>query len=332
MSFEHSEWLIFLWLALVPPFLGILELRKRNARLARLIPHATSSVLIPVYSLRKYWTKKILAAFAVAFLVLAAAGPKWGFDWQEKTYHGVDIMVALDTSASMLATDIKPTRLERAKREIIDLLGLLRGDRIGLIAFAGKAFIGCPLTGDYEIPRLFLDHLGPDLVPVQGTSLTEAIEAGVRSFASGAGAGSEGKALIIITDGEDHSARLEESLDMAVKAKIKIFTVGMAEKEGAPVPEAGGGFKRDKDGDIVMSRLNEDVLKHIAAETGGTYLSVSDPGFELTEIYRSGIKKNLTGAEYQVKEQVWHERFYVFAFAGFLILLWEILIFPKQEK
>ena len=140
----------------------------------------------------------------LASLIVALARPRWGFEWKEVPRGGVDIMVVLDLSTSMLATDISPTRLERSKREIIDLLGMLEGDRIGIVAFAGVAFVQCPLTVDYRMASMFVSQISHDLMPVQGTALGKGIDLAVESLEKASTAESEGKAIILITDGEDH--------------------------------------------------------------------------------------------------------------------------------
>ena len=205
------------------------------------------------------------------FLLFALTRPQWGYQWEEINQEGVDIIVALDVSRSMLAEDIKPNRLERAKRKISDLLGMLRGDRVGLVAFAGTSFVQCPLTLDYSAVRIFLDAIDTDLIPVQGTDIGEALRKSTKAFRTQE---NKSKAIILITDGEDQTGQAMKAAEEAKKAGVKIFTIGIGKEIGAPLPNPNmvSGFLKNENGDVIITKLNESILQKISLMTGGSYV------------------------------------------------------------
>ncbi|NOY53388.1 MAG: VWA domain-containing protein [Deltaproteobacteria bacterium] len=246
---------------------------------------------------------------AIALSIVALARPRWGFRWEEIRRRGVDIVVALDVSQSMMATDVDPNRLERAKRKIQDLLTMLRGDRIGLVAFAGSSFIQCPLTLDYGAFRIFLDGLSPDLIPVPGTAVARAIETSLTAFDPKL---RTSKAIILITDGEDHGGNPLSAAKKAKEAGVKIFTIGIGKREGAPIPLAGpgGGFKKDHSGNLILTRLDEETLKKIALTTGGAYVHSVTGDMDLQSIYLKGIRMGMKQTELATRRKKrWTERF-----------------------
>ena len=208
-----------------------------------------------VYPKRQY-LKATLIILAFLFCFLALTEIKWGFTWKELNRRGVDIVLALDVSDSMLVEDAdtvgKLTRLERAKREIIDLLRMMNGDRIALVAFAGTAFLECPLTLDYGAAELFLQAIDTSIIPIKGTSIDEAIRVSIDAFDSGKG---ESQAIILITDGEDHSGRVLKMAEVAKKEGIRIFTIGIGTQEGSPIPLPNGGFRRDRQNEHIFHLL-----------------------------------------------------------------------------
>jgi Ca-activated chloride channel family protein len=244
--------------------------------------------------------------------LLAIAGFAYGFVWEEVQRRGVDIAIALDVSNSMLVEDADPgsglSRLERARREIADLLDVMEGDRLALVAFAGLAYVELPLTLDYEAARLFLDVMNPDLIPVQGTAIDEAIDTSIEALDEGGGKGE--RALILITDGEDHS---EKALEAAARAKergIRIFPIGIGRAEGAPIPSEDGGFRRDESGEIILSRLDEPTLQRIALDTGGRYVRSVTGDLDLEQIYFQGIKAAIAAQVLgATRRQRWKDRF-----------------------
>lgn len=327
-----SLWL--LWLAPLMVAFYVFTFRSSTLLLRRFASPELLARLMAGVSRPRQVLKAILVLLGVIATVLALAELKYGFTWEEVTREGVDIVVALDVSDSMLVEDAESggqlSRLERAKREIADLLDLLQGDRIGLVAFAGTAFLECPLTLDYGAASIFLDSLDTDLIPVKGTDLAEAIRVSLRAFE---GAGSDSQAILLITDGEDHGGQALQAAEEAKVAGVRIFTIGIGRDEGAPIPGSGGGFRRDRRGDIILSRLDEPTLQKVALETGGRYVRSVTGDVDLEQIYSQGIKAVLEDQELGSKRrQRWEERFqWLVALALFFLML-EPLISPRRRR
>jgi Ca-activated chloride channel family protein len=327
-----SLWL--LWLVPLVLAFQIYVFRTKTRLLQRfaspeMLRHLTAGVSRP----RQYFKAGLILAGIVA-AVLSLAQLRYGFTWEEVTREGVDIVVALDVSDSMLVEDAESggslSRLERAKREIADLLDLLEGDRIGLVAFAGTAFVECPLTLDYGAAAIFLDTIDTELIPVKGTDLDAAIRTSMEAFE---GASHSSRAIILITDGEDHSGRALEAAKKAEVDGVRVFTIGIGRDEGAPIPAPGGGFRRDRSGEIILSKLDETTLQKIALATGGAYVRSVTGDVDLEKIYTEGIKATLEDQELGSKRrQRWEERFqWVLAFA-LLFLALEPLIPERQRR
>jgi Ca-activated chloride channel family protein len=325
MNLYQPDWLYLL--LLLPLVVGIwwLAQRRLRQRLSRFLGAAPSRLVVNARQPRPV-LRLLLLLVALAAIVVALARPRWGFEWREVSRQGVDIMVAIDVSQSMRAQDLSPNRLSRAKREIVDLLQLLEGDRIGLLVFAGVAFVQCPLTVDYQAVEMFLDHLSTDLIPVPGTAIGAAIRQATTSLTESDSDESAGKALILITDGEDHGSEPLAAAQAAKEAGIEIYTIGVGAREGAPVPSKDGGFVRDKSGQIVLSRLQDQDLKEIAEVTDGRYVRSVSGDFDLDQIYFNSIKQNLTkGTLYEKRERLWYERFFWFSALAIFLLLIEML-------
>lgn len=303
-----------LWLLWLVPALGLFYLYAFRARRRLLLRFASRPMLQRLasgVSRRRQAVKAALVLLALAALVLALAEIKWGFTWEEVERRGVDLVIAIDTSDSMLVADAEAggglSRLERAKREIVDLLGLLEGDRIALVAFAGTAFVECPLTLDYGAAALFLDVIDTDLIPVEGTDLGAAIRTSLAAFEGGS---QPSRAILLITDGEDHSGEALAAAAEAQQAGVKIFTIGIGRDEGSPIPAAGGGLHRDRQGEVVLSRLDEATLQRIALATGGRYVRSVSGDVDLEQIYAQGIKATLADQELgSRRRRRWQERF-----------------------
>jgi Ca-activated chloride channel family protein len=260
--------------------------RERDRALATFVEAALLPTVVPDLDRRRRRIRAGLLTGAVAALALALAGPMWGFHWEEVRREGIDLVVALDTSKSMLATDVTPNRLARAKLAVQDLLAELAGDRIGLVAFAGTAFVQCPLTLDRNAFRESLAAVEVGLIPRGGTNLTEALATGLEAFEGTQGSH---QALVLITDGEDHEGTLDDAIKRAAERGVKVFTVGIGTAEGELIPGEGGGFLKDRKGQVVKSRLGEDTLKKIAIDTGGVYLHAAGADLGLAGLYRDHI-------------------------------------------
>ena len=277
-------------------------------------------------------SKAIFVIFTFLFLVIALTRPQWGYQWEDYKQEGVDIIIALDVSRSMLAEDIKPNRLERAKRKISDLLYMLRGDRIGLVAFAGTSFVQCPLTLDYAAARIFLNAIDTDLIPVQGTALGEALRKSTKAFRTQE---NKSKAIILITDGEDQTGQAMKAAEEAKKAGVKIFTIGIGKKIGAPLPNPnmGSGFLKNENGDVIITKLNESILQKISLMTGGSYVRSVTGDIDLKTIYLDQINQNLDKNKFKSeRRKIWQERFQWFIFLAFLFLVYESSLSTRKVE
>lgn len=292
MKYGHIYY--FYLLALIPILIigFIIVEKKRKSAMRRFAQIETISRIIKTISTRLRITKISFIILGVLFLIFALVEPKWGYHLEEVSRRGIDIVIAVDTSRSMLADDIKPDRLSASKRKIEDLLRVLKGDRIGLVAFAGSAFTYCPLTVDYGAFRLFLDDLDTSVIPLGGTDFNLAIEKCIESFDTEI---KKHKTIILITDGEDHSGKAIEAAKKAEKNGIIIYTVGIGKKEGSyiKVKEKDGSetLLKDRNGQVIKSRLDEVMLNKIALETGGVYTPAYGIEWGLEKIYKDEISK-----------------------------------------
>ncbi len=322
MTFSQTWVLHFLWLI---PVVGLALLayhRRREKALARfaepeLLERLTGAAIPGMRAL-----KVLLVLFALGLMIFSLAGPRWGSHYQEVTQKGVDIVLLADISPSMLVEDVKPNRLERARREIHDFLKVVQGDRVGLVAFSGAAYVQCPLTLDYAALDMFLQALSPELIPLAGTDLGAAIETGLSSFDPKA---ETDKVMILITDGEDNEGRGQEAARKAAEKGVKIFVFGVGEAAGGPVPGGDqGGFKKDERGNMVLSRMDEASLQSIAADTGGTYVRSVAGDLDLDVLYFDGIRSRTTAQTLKSgKIRIEEERFFLFLVPAFLLLLIE---------
>jgi Ca-activated chloride channel family protein len=265
--------------------------RKRQALVRLFVSERLLPQLLQGVSPRRQKIKMALQVAAVLFLMVALARPQWGFVWQEANQRGRDILVAIDTSRSMLAEDMAPNRLARAKLAALDLLRLAKNDRLGLIAFAGTAFLQCPLTLDEEAFRQNVDALDTSIIPQGGTALTEAIQAAVGAFSTEEG--DNHRVLVIFTDGEDHDGGAVRAAEDADNHKLRIFTVGVGTPAGelVKITDSSGqsNFVRDEKGNVVKSRLNEDLLRQIATAAKGFYIPLRE-GNAMQALYKQGLE------------------------------------------
>ena len=266
----------------------------------------------------------LLVVFSL--LIIAFAKPQVGTKMTEVKQTGIDVYILLDVSRSMAAEDIKPNRLEKAKYQISNLIQKLRGDRIGLIVFSGEAYIQFPLTTDYSAANLFLSAVDFNSVPQPGTAIASAITLAVQAFDSAA----TDKAIIIITDGEDHEGDIDDAIEKATKREIKIYTIGLGSPDGLPIPiydNRGNqvGFKKDNSGETVLTKLNESILKEIADKGNGKYYRGNNYEDYLDKIYSD--LSALEQAEFGVKKVTdYEDRFYYFLIPAVLLLIIELFI------
>lgn len=337
IRFEHLN---VLYLLLLIPVFYIIIYFSKTARANQLNKFSLKydKFLYGEHSLKDK-TSLFIELLALSLLIIALARPQWGVKTRKVKTYGRDIIIALDVSKSMLANDIKPNRLEAAKFEIASLLDKLQTDRIGLILFAGKAYMQCPLTLDYNAVKFFLKNINPNLIAEPGTSISDAIRIGIDSLKD---LPTQEKNLIIITDGEDTISNPIDAAEIAAEKGIKIYTIGVGEREGTPIPivdDKGGisGYKKDREGNIVISKLDERTLRKIALITNGKYFKATFSGDELIQIYNAMAteEKRLIGS----RINTFYEERYQYFLIGvlFLILLnflinldWKTLPFLKK--
>lgn len=321
-----------LWLVVGLLIFYIWAFRARKRTLERFAQRGLLEGLASSVDMRKKRLKAMLVVASSLFLFLALMRPQWGFNWQELKRRGLDILIAIDTSKSMLTQDVKPNRLERSKLAVRDLIKRLKGDRIGLIAFSGSAFLQCPLTVDYNGFSLALDSLDTETIPKPGTSISSAIREAIKGYEGG---GKKYKVLVIITDGEDHEG---DPLRLAEEAKqegIRIFCIGIGTKEGELIPvrdESGAtAYLKDKSGNVVKSRLNEDLLQRIALTTDGSYVRASATEFGLDLIYQERLIKMERRELEEKMVKRYNERFQIPLGLALILLLIEPLIGEKKR-
>lgn len=323
------------WLWIVPGLVVffIFAGRAREKALKRFASERSlKEIASSVDLVKRTWKMRMITA-AVFLIIIALMRPQWGFKWQEVKRRGLDIMIALDASKSMLAEDVLPNRLDRAKLAIRDLVKKLRGDRIGLVVFSGTAFLQCPLTLDYNGFLLSLDDTDVNTIPVGGTSLSRAIYTAIDSYESGP---DQEKVLIVITDGEDLEGGLEGAIQRAKAKGVQIFCVGIGTPEGELIPldDKSGKriFLKDQQGNIVKTRLEEKTLQKMAFETGGMYVRASGAEFGLDLIYDEKLSK-MQKQEFESKmEKQYHERFQIPLVLAIVLLIGEPLISGRKKN
>jgi Ca-activated chloride channel family protein len=329
VRFAASDY--FYWLLEIPLVVAgcvVMLMRRRHAA-ARVADSGLLPRLAPEVSPEREILKIVLIVLSLVSLVIAMARPQFGTHSKLVKRRGVDVIVALDLSKSMLARDVHAgNRLKRAKMEVSGLVDRLQGDRIGLVAFSGAAFVQCPLTSDYAAAKLFLRAMKAGAIPVGGTSISEALRA-ARTMYENAKGGSRSKVLVIISDGEDHEGGYESELDRLKDLGVKVHTVGIGTQIGELIPGEDGRYLRSE-GKAVVSRLNESSLRAVAEATGGVYLhsAAGDLGFEAIYDMLSRMQKS----EYESRvEQVYEDQFQLFAFVSFFLLVAATLV-PARRR
>ena len=331
LRFEHPEYLY--WLILIPVliiFYILIRLRQDKV-FKRFASVQMRDYLVPQRSSRRSIFKFVVFLLMVASLILGLANLQSGSKMEEVKREGIDLYIAVDVSNSMNAQDIVPSRLDRSKQAINKLISELRGDRLGVIVFADKAFVQLPITTDYGAAKMFLSSVNTNSVASQGTAIGEAINLAVKSFADD----ERSKAIVIISDGEDHEndAAMTAAKDAAKKG-VKIYTIGMGLPDGAPIPEYNQygrmtGYKKDRNGNTIVTRLDEDMLRRIAEAGGGMYVRANNSNVGLEKIYADISKLDKTEIETQVFTD-YEDQFQWFVGAAIVLLL--VLVFTSSGK
>jgi len=333
LRFEHPE---YLWFLILIPALGagffFLNIR-RTEQLRKFIGDNLITQLAPEASLAMHVIKQLIVLLALTCLILTIANPQVGTRLEEVKREGIDLFIALDVSLSMKSEDIRPSRLEKAKRDVSELLRKLSGDRVGMIVFAGDAFVQFPLTADYAAADLFLSAIDVDAVPVPGTMIGSAVEVALKSFSKDA---PTQKAIVVVSDGENTEGDVMGVVEDAKKAGVRIYSVGMGTTEGGPIPinNQNGDridYKRDQSGSIVLSKLDETMLQQIASITGGTYHRATSGGNEMDDIFDELC--SLEKVEFGTKQVTGYETRYQYPLtAAILFLILELMLSARRGK
>jgi len=329
--FANPDYLYLLLLLPAVILLYIINLIRKKKALKRLGDINLVSRLVPEMSRIRPAIKFIMQLVAVSALIIVLARPQFGSKIEDVKKQGVEVIIALDVSNSMLAEDIQPDRLTSAKQAISRLVDNLNNDKIGLIVFAGDAYIQIPVTTDYISAKMFLSTINPNMVPKQGTAIGAAISLGVRSFSPGEG---KSKAMIIITDGENHEDDPVKEAEEATKTGIIIHTIGIGSTEGVPIPVIINGKKdylKDADGNTVITKLDEEILKKIALSSGGNYVRASNSNIGLDEIFNEIKKMKKQDLESTMYTE-YNDQFPIFAALAMLLLMADFIIMERKNR
>jgi len=333
MGFANREMMYLVVLPLLMILFYVWALKRRRSLMKHFLQKDLIKELTQSVDERKRFLKSVLLVLGLSFAVFSLLRPTWGYHWEEVKRKGLDIIVAIDTSKSMLAEDIKPNRLKRTKLAVKDLVAKLKGDRIGLVAFAGTAFLQCPLTVDYNGFMLALDSIDVGVIPRGGTSISSAIKEVVKGHEGGL---KKNKIMILITDGEDHEGNPIKAALEAKKDGIIIYCIGIGTKEGDLIPvrdETGRmSFMKDRLGNVVKSRLDESTLQRIAIDTGGAYIRSASTDFGLDYIYDDKLKA-IERREIETKmKKHYQERFQIPLLVAFILFALEPLINDRKRR
>ncbi|MFA5046292.1 MAG: VWA domain-containing protein [Paludibacter sp.] len=327
--FAHPEYLFLL--LIIPVLIGVFiytSILKRR-KIKQFGNLDLLSELMPNVSFIRPKVKFYLQLTAVIILIIVIAQPQFGTKAENVKKQGIEVIIALDVSNSMLAQDVQPSRLEKAKQLVSQLVDGMTNDKIGLIVFAGDAYTQLPITVDYVSAKMFLSSISPQLVPRQGTAIGSAIDLGIKSFGPKSNAG---RAIIVITDGENHEDDAVGAAKLAADNGIVVHVIGMGKPDGAPIPIPGTmSFLKDKDGNVVVSKLNEEMCKSIAEAGNGLYVHADNSN----TAFRAINKELGTLAKSDIKTTVfsdYNEQFQSFAILALLILLIDFFVFERKNK
>lgn len=326
--FANPEYLYFLLFIPVAAALYFYALYRQKKKIARMGEPALIRDLMPEYSATRKNLKIVLLIVALACSIVLLARPQFGIKEETVKKHGVEVMIALDVSRSMLAEDVSPNRLERAKMLVSKLIDNFDEDRVGLIVFAGDAFVQLPITNDFASAKMFLQSISPDLISRQGTNLYEAINLAANSFTSQENIG---KSIIIITDGENHEPGAEEAAEEAAKKGYVIHVLGVGLPDGAPIPDPKtGGYFKDRNGQTVVTRMNEQVCREISKIGHGIFARV-DNSDEAGRAITAEIEKMQKAETEHKSYKEYDEQFIAMAWIVLFLLIVEVLLLEKKN-
>ena len=327
INFAQAQYLLLL---LLIPFFFVIQavvLKIRKKRIRKFGDEALVSRLMPSYSEGKTWIRLVLFSIGFIFFVIGLSRPQIGARLKEHETKGAEIMIVLDVSNSMLAEDYSPNRLERAKLAISRLVDKLRDERIGLIVFAGNSFVQLPITTDYVSAKMFLNSISTESVPVQGTAMGDAISTAMKSFSLQS---EKSRAVIVITDGENHEDDPVSAAQQAAELGVRVFTIGVGSPEGKPIPFEGELLK-DKNGEIVVTRLDESILRDVADAGNGLYVRAGTSEFGLNPVINE-IKKMEDEKYSSVVFEEYDEQFMNFFAIALIFFVLEMLVGDRKPK
>lgn len=321
---------IYLWLLLAVPVLFLVRFvvwKQRKNKLKKFGDPQLLRQLMPDASVARPRVKFALLMAALSLLIVLLARPQMGSRISKEKRNGIETIIALDISNSMMATDVVPSRLDKSKLLVENLVDHFTNDKIGLVVFAGDAFVQLPITSDYVSAKMFLQNIDPSLIASQGTDIARAIDVSMHSFTQ---AEKVGKAIIVITDGEDHEGGAVEAAKIARKKGINVFILGVGDPKGAPIPTGDGGYMTDNTGQTVMSALNEEMCREVARAGSGVYIHVDN-----TSDAQSRLNNELTKLQKGETESVvyseYDEQFQAFGILVILLLIIEICILESRN-
>lgn len=322
----------YLWLLVLVPVLTVVYIfytRHKRRQLALFGEEELMPELIPLASRIRPHVKFSLQLLAFTLLVVAVARPQYGTKEQTVKRQGIEVMIALDISNSMLAEDVAPNRLDKAKQMLSKLVDQMTDDKLGLVVFAGEAFVQLPITCDYVSAKMFLNNISPDLIMAQGTAIGAALRTCVQSFGSDEGKAS--RAIILITDGENHEDNAKAAAEAAKEKGIRIYVVGIGRPDGAPIPDGRGGFRKDKSGQVVVSRLNEDMCREIASAGNGIYLRADNTNTARRALQNELDKLGKTEIETTVFTD-YNEQYQSFVLIALLLLMIDFFVLSRKNQ
>lgn len=325
--FENPAFLYLLIIIPVIIVIRLLEMRKRKLKLKKFGDLSLLKLLMPDVSSSRKSLKFWLMIAALALLIVMLARPQMGTKISQEKRKGIEVIISLDISNSMKAEDVVPSRLDKSKMLVENMVDNFTNDKVGLVVFAGDAFIQLPITSDYVSAKMFLQNTDPSLIATQGTDLAGAIELSSKSFTQ---QDKVGRAILIITDGEDHEGGAIEAAEKARKNGIRVFVLGVGSTKGSPVPDGNGGYMKDNSGQEVISALNEEMCKQVAQAGGGAYIHVDNTSLaqrqlndELTKLQKGDIS-SVVYSEYD-------EQFQAVGILVLILLIIEMLILERKN-
>lgn len=321
---------IYLWLLLIIPILIILKIMMwyvQRKKLSRIGNPTLLKELMPDVSRFRPWVKFLLLITALSSLILALARPQFGSKISHEKRNGIEAIIALDISNSMLAQDVQPSRLDKSKLMIENLINSFINDKIGLVVFAGEAYVQLPITSDYVSAKMFLSDITPSLISAQGTDIARAIRVSLSSFTQQKGVG---KAIILITDGEDNEGGALEAVKEAKEKGVNVFILGVGDSKGAPIPLGNGEYLKDNHGQTVMTALNENMCKEIAQAGSGTYIHIDNTSLAQEQL-NNELSKLQKGDLDAVVYSEYNEQFQIVALLSFILLLIEVCLLERKN-